>query len=672
MNPGVAHTIPTSRGELFAINTVYRDPRGPLLVTALNGRVYQVRDRILVPLDLPSDVASVSVRNTYRARDGTLWLGTDGHGVIRINGPSSQRFTTRNGLVNDFVRAFCEDREGVLWIGTDGGVSRWRSGRFESYRTENGLAYGSVRVLMEDRRGTIWIATDVGVSRFSHGEFLPVGPFAGIRAHKVWALFEDRDGGIWLGTHGAGLYLFKSGQLVPFTSVPGLPGKIHYIAEDGMGNLWITSASGICSVARKDLERSAGTTPGMIAVRIYNTSDGLPTNHISGGVQSAGAVGRDGSLWFPTAQGLVSMTSGTPRETDVPQVLIERVVADGRELMSGSAALRIPPGPGKLEVQYTAIHLRSPERLRFRYWMEGAEPGWNDVSDRRVAYFNRLPPAQYRFHVAAYEVNHPERLTERVTSIVLEPPFYRTWWFLAVGGLCAIAIVWTAYRLHVRNVRRRFAAVLEERSRVAREMHDTVIQGCVGVSALLEAVSSTGQSAPERSAILIERARTEIRSTVEDARAALLNLRQTLDGGIPEAVEKLTTRVANESGVPVEFHTNGAARSLDAEAELGLLLAVREALRNSVRHASPKRIAVSLNYTRAWLEVSVEDDGSGFRAAANVGGTGENHYGLIGIKERVERVGGRFALESALGKGTRVTLAIPARSIGRSSHSKGS
>jgi ligand-binding sensor domain-containing protein/signal transduction histidine kinase len=660
MSPSAAHTISTATGELFGINTVYQDPGGALLVASLSGRLYQVRDRLLVPYAPAPDTEALPIRNAFRSRDGSLWLGTDGHGVIRLNGGST-RFSSANGLVNDFVRAFCEDRDGSLWIGTDGGVSRWRDGKFSNFQAENGLSYGSVRALIQDRNGVVWIATDEGVSRFSKDGFLPLGPFARLRATKIWSLFEDPDGGIWLGAHGAGLFLYKDGQLSQFTAADGIPAKIHFITEDKRGDLWLTSPAGICSIARRDLERAASVVSRSLAVRIFNTSDGLSTNQMSGGVQSAGALGLDGKLWLPSARGLVMLTPGMARDASLPQVLIEQVTADDRELQPGnSGAVDVPPGRSKLELRYTAIRLQSPERLRFRYWMEGADAEWSQVGERRVAYFSHLPPASYRFHVAAFDVDDPRRAAEQVLAITLQPAFYQTGWFLSLAGLFAFGLGWAAYRMRVRAVRQRFAAVLEERNRVAREMHDTVIQGCVGVSSLLEAASSSRDQAPELSAMMIERARTEIRSTVEDARAAVWNLRHSLEGGdAVAAITRLTNRVAIESGLAVKVLTTGVPHSLGADTESGLVLSVREALRNVVRHAAAQQVTVTLSFSSRELEVAVEDDGCGFDCRDMAAGDGGGHYGLIGMRERIEKLGGRLDLNSAVGRGVRVHFTIP-------------
>jgi signal transduction histidine kinase len=233
-------------------------------------------------------------------------------------------------------------------------------------------------------------------------------------------------------------------------------------------------------------------------------------------------------------------------------------------------------------------------------------------------------------------------------------------WFVALAVLMVGAAAWGSYRLHVRQIRQRFAAVIEERSRLAREMHDTVIQGCVGVSALLEAASSARDVSPKVSHELLERARNEVRATVDEAREAVWNLRQGSGPGedLVTALSQLAYRSSLETGIPVKFESSGAPLALGAEGEHSLLMLIREALHNAVRHAAPKNLSVLLSFDRRGMHVTIEDDGCGFDPAANLASDG-HHYGLIGMRERVEKLGGEFSLSSDYGKGTRVRLDIP-------------
>ncbi len=658
LSPSVASTITTADGVPQSINTIYQDPRGELLVASLNGQLLRVVHQTLVPVNLPPGVRDMPIRNVFRDSRGALWLGTDGQGNVRLDKAGITRYTMRQGLNSDFTRAFCEDRDGSLWIGTDGGLSRFDGKTFQTFTVQDGLAYNSVRALLLDRSGSLWIATDGGLSKLRVGAFVNEPVLEQLRGHKIWALHEDADGGLWIGTHGDGLYWLKNDKLIQFTTKAGLPSnKVHFIAEDGRGNLWMSGPSGILSVARQDLEAHAQQPSGQLAVRVYSTAEGLSTNQMNGGVQPAGALLASGELWFPSTKGAVRLLADGADRRSAPPVLIEQVIADDHvEVFANN--LQLAPGLRKLEIHYTAIRLRSPDRLRFKYRMENFDPNWTDAGQRRVAYYTNLPAGKYRFQVIAYEMDDPRNAAEQTLQIALQPHFYKTPWFLAICALIVTAIAWGAYRLHVRNLRQRFDAVLQERNRLAREMHDTLIQGCVGVSALLEAASSAQEVAPSISNELLDRARNEVRTTVDEARLAVWNLRHEPGEGLVTALSQLARRTEQESGIPIKFESIGTPQPLGAESERSLLMIIREALQNALRHAAPQHLAILLSFTRSGLEVKIEDDGCGFDPTLLHSLNG-HHYGLIGMRERAEKLGGNFHLTSSPGSGTQVSLSIP-------------
>jgi signal transduction histidine kinase len=257
-------------------------------------------------------------------------------------------------------------------------------------------------------------------------------------------------------------------------------------------------------------------------------------------------------------------------------------------------------------------------------------------------------------------MDDPREIVGQVLSIEWLPHFYQTKWFLALCALVLVAAVWGFYRLHVRNIRQRFAAVLHERNRLAREMHDTLIQGCVGVSTLLEAASSAQDVSAQLSNELLDRARNEVRAAVDEARLAVWDLRQSSGSGedLVKAVAQLAKRISLDTGIPVEFENSGTPRALEAEGEWSLLMIIREALQNAVRHAAPKSLSVLLSFDRRNLRAAIEDDGCGFDPEI-VFATSGQHYGLIGMRERAEKLGGELKVTSSSGNGTLVRFSLP-------------
>jgi signal transduction histidine kinase len=378
-----------------------------------------------------------------------------------------------------------------------------------------------------------------------------------------------------------------------------------------------------------------------------------------GGVQPAGVVTTTGEIWLPSTKGAVLIVPDAPERPSRLPLVVEQAVADGQSFAFPSA-LDLPPGEGKLEIQYTSLRLAAPERLRFRYWMEGFERDWTAAGQRRVAYYTNLPAGHYRFHVVAYETNAPQNATESILAIRLRPHVYETRWFIALCGLLVAAAGWGAYRLHVRNIRRQFAAVLEERNRLAREMHDTLIQGCVGVSTLLEAASHAQEVSPGLGHDLLDRARAEVRAAVDEARLAVWNLRHGSSTGdrLVPAVSQLAHRIGLDAGIEVKLEVSGTPVAVGGETERNLLLLIREALQNAIRHAAPGDLSVSLRFDPGELHLSIEDNGVGFDSSLDQPEQSQ-HYGLVGMRERVERMGGEFTLTSSPGKGTQVRLRIP-------------
>jgi ligand-binding sensor domain-containing protein len=391
LSPSAAETLTLADGTPQGINTIYQDPRGTLFVTALSGRLLQVAQQTLVPVALPPSLRALPIRNVFRDSRGALWMGTDGQGMVRLDGNAVARFTMKQGLVNDFVRAFCEDSEGSLWIGTDGGLSRLRDGRFQNFNTESGLAYGSIRLLVPDRNGNLWIGTDVGLSRWRAGKFVADSLLEPLRGQKIWALHEDRAGNLWIGTHGAGLYLLKDGKLRQFTTAQGLPSnKIYFITEDARDQLWLSGPGGVIAIARRELETYSNNSSAKLAARVYGASEGLSAHQMNGGVQPAGVLVTDGKLWIPSTKGAVRIEPESPNASSAFVVNIERVLADDQEI-SGNAVLTVPPGSGKLEIHYTAPRLRAPESLRFKYRLVGSDPTWTEAGQRRIAYYTSSP-----------------------------------------------------------------------------------------------------------------------------------------------------------------------------------------------------------------------------------------------------------------------------------------
>jgi signal transduction histidine kinase len=295
--------------------------------------------------------------------------------------------------------------------------------------------------------------------------------------------------------------------------------------------------------------------------------------------------------------------------------------------------------------------------------LENFDKDWTGALERRVAFYTNLPAGVYRFRVQAFEMNMPESASEAALAIEWGHHFYRTPWFFELCALLVLGAGFTAYWLRLRQVQMRFRAVLEERNRVAREMHDTVIQGCASVSALLEAVVSVDKENSVAARELLDCARTEVRATVDEARRAVWNLRHSGKASpeIGPLLDQMAQQATNASRVPVCFEASGEPMLLDPAVEHDILMVAREAVYNAVKHSQPREVRLRVYFEDNKIRVVIADDGCGFDPSQAFASTGA-HFGLVGMRERTERMGGRFEIRSAPGSGTELTVEVPVRS----------
>jgi len=381
-----------------------------------------------------------------------------------------------------------------------------------------------------------------------------------------------------------------------------------------------------------------------------------------GGEKPAGLLTSRGEVWFPSSKGPVRISIDQPKPSDRAPVLIDQVVADGLQV-TPAHKISLGPDTAKLELHYGVVLLRSQERVRFRYMLDGFDRSWNEATAERVAHYTNLPAGSYKFRVAAFEMNNPEEIAEASLDIMQRPHFYRTAWFMSLCILCLAALAWSVHKFRLQQLRARFQAVLNERNRLAREMHDTLIQGCVSVSALLEAHLSLGHADADAKQDLMSCARTQLRTTIDEAREAVGNLRHTPlpVASLTPMLRKMTEELGHEFGVPVECSISGKPFEFQQATIHELLMVVREAIYNAVRHGRPNQVKLDIAFGKNHCSVSILDDGSGFEPA-DLSSLPLGHYGLVGMRERVQRIGGKLGLISRSGAGTEVRFQVPRRS----------
>ena len=653
-------TVPLPQANDSDFETIYGDHDGSLWIGST--LLFQMKDGVLTQRILPG-MQGMHVRNIFRDAAGALWAGTDGDGIYRIVDGRTTRWIDRDGLANNFIRAIAQGSDRSMWIGTDGGLSHMvlngTRQRIDSYQEKEGLAMSSVRSLLVDRRGDLWIGTDRGLSHMQRSAFTRDAATSAMALMKVWAIHQDSDDGLWFGTRDNGLYRLRDGHISHFTSEDGLAGDAIYdILEDSKAHLWMSGPNGISTLDRHELDAQADWPTRHLAQTFYPISEMPANTEIYGGTEPSGYITPQGDVWFPSNRGPLHIVPSQQPLAPPPPLRIQAVIADGRA-SSMAEPIVLQPGNRRLEVDFAPIQMRSQSGLRFRYRLDGFDREWSKTTWSHVAEYTNLPPQRYRFRVQVFELGNPTAVNEASIEMIQRPVFYRTWWFVASCLLLAGMAIYGAYQYRVRQVRRNFEAVLEERSRLAREMHDTVVQGCTGVSALLEAHSMETARETDGSA-LMDLARLQLRSTIDEAREAIWNLRKP-DSDTTELGEKLQCmagQVSAEFNLPVACALNGEPCSVSHLLAHDLLMVAREAVYNAVLHGSPTRVDVALTCSHRELCLCVMDDGCGFDTHEMHSATGR-HFGLRGMEERIERSGGKFHLSSARGKGVKIDARLP-------------
>jgi signal transduction histidine kinase len=364
----------------------------------------------------------------------------------------------------------------------------------------------------------------------------------------------------------------------------------------------------------------------------------------------------DGSLWFATPRG-VSVTNPARYRANrlPPPVVIEDVTVDNQPV-AAARPVRIDPGRTRLAVHYAGLSFAAPSRVRYRYRLVGFDPDWIDAGTRRVAYYTNIPPGRYTFRVLA--ANNDGVWNESGAALPVEvlPHAWQSWWFRTLATLAALFAATLLYRLRVRNVELRFAAVLGERNRIAREIHDTLAQDIVGISVQLEVVSRLLGTSVDAARAQLDAARALVKDSLADARSSIWNLRSSSGDDLPARIHRAAMQVAADS-VRVRFQVHGTYRPAPAAVEEQMVRVAREAVLNAVRHARASLIDVTLAFDAHSVKLSVDDDGLGFAYDPQTFVQG-GHFGLRGMEERAAEIRGTLAITAAPGRGTHITLRV--------------
>jgi signal transduction histidine kinase/ligand-binding sensor domain-containing protein len=635
--------------------------------------------RVAQTLTVKEGLASNVILSLAAAPNGDLWVGTP-DGLNRVRGSRVDTFTFADGLPDDFIRSLLIDEDGSLWIGTRRGLTHWELGKgtpgkagsgagMETYTKANGLGSDLVGAMARDAKGDLWVATLAGLSRLRGGTISNFTTADGLSSNVVTALLPRADGTLLIGTqdHGGDVWDGSKFQAPMHNGLEQT--TIHAILDDGKGHLWFATGNGIarCDCNEMGGAGAAGSCSNWIE---FGTADGLHSRETATNSHPTAWRSGDGKLWFATLKGLVEVDPAHfPVNKLPPPVALERLNVDDvtQSAASQGPFLKVGAGHVHFEFDYAGLSYVAPQKVRYRYMLEGFDHAWTEAGTRRAAYYTNIPPGRYTFRVQAANNDGVWNTNGAALGFELRPHFYQTLWFYALllAALAGMVLLLLKRRLYVAE--REFKAVLGERSRIAREIHDTLAQGYVGVSVQLEVLSELlRQRKTEDAAKQLDQTREYVRHGLADARQSIWALR-TQDANettLPVKLRRMAEGAGGE-GLTAQFSVFGAYRPLPAETEREVVLVAQEAIHNVKKHAGASELSVQLEYRPETVALEVRDDGRGGaqeRLAESIPGhVGPGHFGLTGMRERAAAIGGKLDVMSAPDAGTTIRLSVPAR-----------
>jgi signal transduction histidine kinase/ligand-binding sensor domain-containing protein len=681
------------------IYTLSEDREGDLWVGTARG-IDRFRDPRVVQLSSLDGLSSDSVTAVYAARQGGAWVGTFGSGLNRVTATHIARYLTGSGLPGKTITSLYEEPGGNLWVATAVGLAHSSGDRFVEVRDRDGRPFdrvfaitghngalaladskrglftvqgGAARPLIVpglrtegvyqlefDRSGVLWIGYfQGGMAAVTGNSYRLYNTSDGLGDGPVRAIHQDAAGDVWVGT-GTGLSRFRNGSWTTWTARNGLPeGGVRGIAEDRSRHaLWLVTTAGLLRVSMADLDNARSSSK-PVNVLLYGRNDGVRLASSGAMVNPPIAASDDGRIWLCTQDGLAIVDPARIRSNPIPPpVVVEQAVVDGTPLDLTSTGNVVFRGR-QLQIAYTALSLMVPERIRFKYRLEGLDRNWTEAEGRRNVAYVDLPPRHYRFHVIACNNDGVWNSEGAVLAFLVKPYFYQTWWFAAVSIGAIGVLAWGAHRLRVRRVVSRLQLIAQERARLMRELHDSLLQGFAGVVYQLEAVARQFDTAPQISKQRLERAIEQADRSLLEARRTITSIRlPALDNStLPEALSAIAAQLTEDSSIAVCLEVKGHVQQFPYDQQANVYLIGREAMTNSVNHARASRVVAALTYSNKELRLTVQDDGSGFDPQA--GTAKKDHWGMRGMRERAESIGATFILDATPGRGTKIEVIVP-------------
>ena len=619
--------LPPGRG----FNAGIRDAAGTVWLEA-GSAILRMQGGHIARVPWPRELSLPQLYSGAMAVDhsGELWISIDLAGIFHWNGSTWNRLDTPPGFAKLVPLSGFTDAHGDVWFGYGGGtIASIRRGRMQTFTPQDGVPVGSVKAITGDA-GTLWIGGDLGIASFDGAHF-----------HLLRSAADD----VFGGTSG-----------IVFTA---------------SGDLWLGTARGVIHIPAVEVQRFLKNPAYAVIYQLFDERDGLPGIIQQGRPFPTVIQATDGRLWFATTGGVATLDPTHYFGNRVPPpVSIRSIVSDGKAYLP-SGSIRLPSHTANLRIDYTALSLAIPERVQFRYMLEGLDSTWQDAGTRRQAFYTNLPPRRYQFRVAACNNDGVCSQSDATLNFAIAPTFYQTGWFLGITIAASAAALWMLFLLRVRRVaaiyRARMEERLAERERIARELHDTLLQSVQGLILSFQAVAKQIPSR-EPAHEALENALDRADRVIAEGRDRVCSLRSQAGTSreLPELMRRIGEEYSPDGAVAFRVLVAGTPKKLHATALDEARAIAREALANAFQHATPAHVEVEIAYARSALRLGIRDDGCGLDPEILRAGERPGHWGLQGMRERAERLGATLKMWSRPGAGTEVHLEIPAKVAYRS------
>jgi len=713
------------------IVTLFEDREGDIWMSTVNG-LDRFRDLAVATLSLKGGLSNTGVASVLADRDGSVWIGTY-IGLDRWTDGQLSTFGGGDGKLNGFApSSLFQDSHGRIWVATVGGFGHLEKERFVPV---NGYPGGPVHGITEDSGGTLWIANqERGLFRLSPRNEVQQIPWASL-GHKdnavaiaadplhsgLWVGFFqggvvyfaegqvraayttanglgegivnrfqfDPDGTLWAATEG-GLSRLKNGHFATLTSKNGLPcDAVHWVIEDNDRAFWLFMPCGLVRVARSEIDAWTasvdhdGGTNRVIEAFVLDNSDGVTSQSIPYYYRPQVTKSSDGKLWFVNLDGVSAFDprhlpfNHVPPEVHIEQITADRKTYDLASYKNGDVSL--PARVRDLAIDFTALSFVAPEKVRFRFKLEGQDTEWREVVNSRHVEYSNLAPKSYRFLVKASNNSGVWSEASASLEFSVAPAFFQTNWFrlLCVAGF--LGAIWAIYQVRTRQLARQFNLGLEarvnERTRIARDLHDTLLQTLHGLLFQFQGVRNLLPQRTDEAMVSLDDAIHETEMALTESRDAIQGLRSEpiAKGNLTELLMATSRELAhstNSNQQPPVFDLveEGERHNLSPTTKNEVCRIALEILRNAYRHAQASRIETEVRYGDHELRIRIRDDGKGIDPKVLKEGGLAGHWGLRGSRERAARIGAQLDFWSEVGSGTEVQLTVPASVAYESGH----